>query len=104
MIFLAERQLIELQNFQAEQIGEVMWIAGIGRHVMLIHETRVECSDQRASVLNVEFEAVRFAAGEQMQGWGENQLVTREVFRGARKIHGDIPIVQRIVEKLDVLA
>ena len=62
MVFFAWRQLVELKHFEAEEIGEVVGVAGIGRHVVFIDEAGIEGSDQRAAVLNVEFEAIGFAA------------------------------------------
>jgi len=75
MIFLAGRNGVELQNFQPEQIGHVAWITGDGSDVMFVHETGVEGAHERAAVLNVKFEAIRFTAGEQMQRRRKNDFV-----------------------------
>ena len=58
---------VEFQNFQAEQIGQVVRKAGVGRDVMLVHEAGVERADERAAVLDVKFQAVGLAGGKQMQ-------------------------------------
>src|SRR5689334_19456738 len=81
-----------------------MRIAGVGRHVLLIHEAGVEGSDQGAAVLDIKLEPIRLAPREQMQRWRKNKFVAREVFGGPRKIHRDIAIVQRVVKELNVLA
>ena len=62
VILLPGRQLVEFQHFQAEQIRQVMRIAGIGRHVVFVHQAGVERGDQGAAVLDVEFQPVGFPA------------------------------------------
>ena len=39
-----------------------------------------------------------------MQRRGKDKLVARQVLGGPREIHRDIPVMQRVVEELDVLA
>src|SRR6266404_3483784 len=36
MVLFTLGQLIEFDDLEAKQIGEVMWVAGIGRHVMFV--------------------------------------------------------------------
>jgi hypothetical protein len=87
MIFLAGRQRVKFQNFQAEQIGQVVRIAGVGRDVVLVDQAGVECADERAAVLDVKFEAVGFGGGEQMQRRRENDFVLRQILGRPREIH-----------------
>ena len=75
MIFLAGRQRVELQNFQAEQIGQVVRIAGVGRDVMFVDQAGVEGADERAAVLDVKFQAVGLAAGQQVQRRRDDDFV-----------------------------
>ena len=85
MIFLAGRNGVEFQNFQAEQIGHVVRIPGVGRDVMLVHQAGVERADERAAVLDVKFQAVGLAGGEQVQRRRENDFVLRKVFASAAR-------------------
>ena len=71
--------------------------------MVLVHQTGIERADQCAAVLNVEFEQVRFAAGEQFQRRRNHQFVFRQVLGGPREIHRDVPVVERVVKELDVL-
>src|SRR6185436_17221596 len=47
---------------------------------------------------------IRLAAREQTQRWREDDFVFREVLGRSREIDGNVPVVQRVVEKLDVFA
>jgi hypothetical protein len=67
MVFFAGRKLIEFGDFEAEKIGEVVGIAGIGGHVVFVHETGVESGDECAAILNVELEAISFPARNKMK-------------------------------------
>ena len=104
MILLPRGQRIELDDFQAKKVGQIVRKPGVGRHVVLIDQAGIERGHKRAAVLDIELEQVRFAARQQVQGRGENQFVLGEVFRGPGKVHRDVPVMQRIVVKLDVLA
>ena len=75
MIFLAGGKGIEFQNFQPEQISHVVRVAGVGHDAMFIDEAGVERADQRAAVLDVKFEPVSLARGQQMQRRGEDDFV-----------------------------
>ena len=75
MIFLAGRQRVELEHLHAEQVGQVMRVAVVGRDVMFVHKAGVERADERAAVLHVELEQVRLAAGQQFQRRRDDQFV-----------------------------
>ena len=75
MIFLAGRQRIEFQHFQAEQIRQVMRIAGVRRDVMFVHQAGVEGADERAAVLHVKLQPVGLAAGQQVQRGRDDEFV-----------------------------
>ena len=94
MIFLAGRELIEFKNFEAKKIGQIMRIACVRRHVVFIDESRVECCDQCAAILNVEFESIRFTAREEMERRGDNEFIAREIFGRAGEVDGNIAIVK----------
>ncbi len=104
MIFLAGRNGIEFQHFQPEQIGQVVRITGVGRDAVFVHQAGVEGADERAAVLDVEFEPVGLAGGQQVQRRRENKLVLRQVLGRPREIHRDVAVMQRVVDELDVLA
>jgi hypothetical protein len=67
MIFLAGRQRVKFQDFEAEQLGQVVRITGVGRDAVFVDEAGVEGADERAAVLDVKFQAVGLAGGKQMQ-------------------------------------
>ena len=104
MIFLAGRQRVEFQNFQPEQIGQVARVAGVGRDAVLVDEAGVEGADERAAVLDVEFQAVGFPGGKQMQRWRDDDFVLRQILGGPSEIHRDVAVVKRVVDELDVFA
>jgi hypothetical protein len=91
-------------NLHAEQIGQVVRVTRVGRDAVFVDEAGVERADERAAVLDVQFEAVGLAGGQQMQRRRENNFVLDKVLGGAREIHGDVAVVQRVVNELDVLA
>src|SRR5208283_2571356 len=81
-----------------------MRIAGVGGHVVLVHKAGVESGDQSAAVLDIELEAVGLATGEQVEGRREDQLIAGEVLERTGKINQDIPVVEGVIEELNVLA
>ena len=104
MIFLAGRNGIEFQHFQPEQIRHVVRITGVGRDAVFVDQAGVEGADERAAVLDVKFQTVGLAGGQQVQRRRENDLVLRQVLGRPRKIHGNVAIMQRVVDELNVLA
>ena len=54
--------------------------------------------------MDVKFQPVGLAGGQQVQRRRENDFVLRKVLRWPRKIHGDVAVVQRVVDELNVLA
>ena len=104
VVLFARRQRVELQHLQAEQVGQVMREAVVGRDVVFVHQAGVAGGHQRAAVLHVELEQVRLPAGQQVQRGGEDELVFGEVLGGAGEIDRDVAVVQGVVEQLEVLA
>src|ERR1700743_2369835 len=104
MILLVRRQHIEFLDFEAEQISEAVGESSVRRDGAFVHQAGVKRADQRAAVLDVQLEAVSIAAGKEMQRWGEDDLVFGKIFAGARKIHGDIAVMQRVVYQLNMFA
>ena len=103
MILFPGRERVELEHFHAENVRQIVRVTIVGRDVVLVHQAGVKGAHQRAAVLNVELEQVRFAAGQQFERRRNDQFVSREILGGPREIHRDVPVVQRIVKKLDVL-
>ncbi len=104
VVFLARRQRVEFLHFQAEQVGQVVRKSGVGRDAVFVHQAGVERADERAAVLDVKFQPVGVAGGQQMQRRREDDFVFRQILVRAREIHQDIPVVQRGVDELNVLA
>jgi hypothetical protein len=103
VIFLAGGQLVKFHHLQPEQVRQIVRIARIGGDIVFVHKTGVERAHERAAVLDVKLEPVRFPR-QQVQRGGEDQAITREVFGRTGEIHEDVAVVQRVVEELDVLA
>jgi len=104
VVFLTGRQLVKLHHLQPEQVGQVMRVAGIRRHIVLIHQPGVESAHQRAPILDVELEAVGFAPCEQMQRGGDDQLIAGKILGRPGEIDQDIAVVKRGVKQENVLA
>jgi len=78
--------------------------SGVRRNVVLVHQTGVARRHQRAAILHVKLERVGFDSGEQAQRGRQHQLVGGKIVRRPRKIHRDVPVVQRAVKELYVVA
>src|ERR1700690_3629834 len=104
MIFLAGRQRVEFQNFEAKEISQFVWEAGVRRDVVFVDEACVKSSDERAAVLDVKFQAVGVAAGKHMKRRRKNDFVFRQILGRLREIHWNVAIMQRIVNKLNMFA
>src|SRR6185436_16098078 len=79
-------------------------IAGVGGDVMFVHQAGVKSSHQRAAVLDVKLQQIRFAPSQQLQGRSDDDFVFGQILGRPREIDGDVPVVQRVVEELNVLA
>ena len=103
MIFVSRRHRIEFHHLQAKDISQIVRVASIRGDPILIDQARVKSGDERAPILNIQFKQIGFPTGQQMQRWCDHQLVFGQVLRWAGKVHRNIPVVQRVVEKLNVL-
>src|SRR5205823_13326112 len=79
MILFPGGERVELEHFHAENVCQIVRVTIVGRDVVLVHQAGVKGAHQRAAVLNVELEQVRFAAGQQFERRGNDQFVSREI-------------------------
>ena len=98
------RQHVEFLHFEAEQIRQVMRKTAVRHDVVFVHQPGVERADQRAAVLDKQFQPVGVAAGNQVQRRRKDNLVFRQILVRPREVHQDVAVMERIVDELDVLA
>lgn len=104
MILFTLRDGIELVDFNAEKIGELVGNAVVRNDVVFINEASIASGHEGAAVLNVEFQEVSLAAGKHVKRWSDDDFVFGKVFGGTTEIDRNIAIVECGVEQLDVIA
>jgi hypothetical protein len=71
---------------------------------MFVHQAGVAGRDEGPSILHVEFQCIGLHGGKQAERRRDDELVLGQILVGPGEIHRDVPVVQRGVIKLHVLA